>query len=324
MRIKAYHLGPIMLKLILHRLLQGTLTLLIISFLVFVLLASSGGDAVSTLQTNQQTSEQTLATLRHIYGLDRPLPVRYVTWLSELLRGNLGQSIYFQSSVGSILWPRLLKTMTLTVAALSIASLLALSLGLAAVGRKGSLTDRLCEAIILLAASAPRLVLAILALSFLARTTLASSVTGSDDGIWLIRLLLPAFILSVPLIALLLAQTRTALTETLETEFVRTARAKGVPERTILLRHALRPALNPLITTLGYSFGGLMSGSVVVEQVMNWPGLGQVSVIAVQSRDVALLMGIVLVASAAVLAGNLAADVLLRLNDPRLREEKSF
>lgn len=324
MRVGEYHLRSGMLKLILHRLLQGILILLIISFLVFVLLASSGGDAVSALQTNQQTSEQTLATLRHIYGLDRPLPVRYAIWLSELAGGNLGQSFYFQSSVGSILWPRLLRTFALTVAALAIASLLAFSLGIAAAQRTGSLMDRLCSAIILVSASAPRLVLAILALSFLARTTLASSATGSGAGAWLLRLVLPAFILSVPLIALLLAQTRTAFRGALETEFIRTARAKGLPERLILLRHALRPALNPLITTLGYSFGGLMSGSVVVEQVMNWPGLGQLSVIAVQSRDVALLMGIVLVTSAAVLIGNLISDVLLRLNDPRLRVEKSI
>jgi peptide/nickel transport system permease protein len=134
-------------------------------------------------------------------------------------------------------------------------------------------------------------------------------------------LLPPAFILSVPLIALLLAQTRAAVSATLNEDYVRVARAKGLSERLILFRHALRPALNTLITTFGASLGGLMSGSVIVEQVMNWPGLGQLSVIAVRSRDVVLLMGIVLVTSAAVLFGNLLADVLLRLNDPRLRQE---
>lgn len=316
-----------MLKLIFYRFLQGAFILLIISVLVFALLASTGADAITSLQNNQQTSEETLATLRHIYGLDRSLPVRYANWLSEVLRGNLGQSIYFQTSVGSILWPRLIKTVELALCALFIALLFAFTLGLVAARRTDSWADRICDAIILLAASSPRLVLAILALSIIARTTLfklagtANSTMDSNFGTWLLQLLPPALILSVPLIAVLLAQTRTAVAATLETEFIRTARAKGLPERMILQRHALRPALNPLITTTGYSIGGLISGSVVVEQVMNWPGLGQLSVIAVQSRDVALLMGIVLVTSAAVLIGNLAADILLRLNDPRLRKD---
>ncbi|MBS1787362.1 MAG: ABC transporter permease [Acidobacteria bacterium] len=314
-----------MLKLIFHRFFQGVFILLIISMLVFALLASTGGDAVSALQTNSQTSEETLATLRHIYGLDRSLPVRYASWLSALFRGNLGQSLYFQTSVGNILLSRLSRTAELAVCALFIALLFAFTLGLAAAHRVGSWADRICNAIILFAASTPRLVLAILGLSITARTTLfklavaTNSTIDSSYGTWLLRLLPPALILAVPLIAVLLAQTRTAVAATLETEFVRTARAKGLSERIILQRHALRPALNPLITTVGYSIGGLMSGSVIVEQVMNWPGLGQLSVIAVQSRDVALLMGIVLVTSAAVLIGNLAADILLRLNDPRLR-----
>lgn len=319
-----------MLKLIFYRFLQGGVILLIISLLIFFLLAASGGDAVSALQNNQQTSEQTIASLRQIYGLDRPFLVRYANWLSEALSGSLGQSIYFQAPVWSIIRPRLANSASLATVAMLIALLVAFVLGLAAARKENSLVDRFCDAIILLASSTPRLVLAILALSFLARTTLFSSAMASSSatefGIsyWLFRILPPALILSVPLIALLLAQTRSAVRTTLAEEYVRTARAKGLPERMILLRHALRPALNPLITTFGYSIGGLISGSVVVEQVMNWPGLGQLSVIAVQSRDVALLMGIVLVSSAAVLIGNLAADILLRLNDPRLRKETTF
>ena len=319
-----------MLKLIIYRFLQGCVTLLIISLLVFFLLAASGGDAVSALQNNQQTSEQTIATLRQIYGLDRPLLVRYTSWLSEAARGSLGQSIYFQAPVWSVIRPRLLSSAVLATAAMLIALLVAFVLGRAAARKENSLVDRLCGVIILLASSTPRLVLAILVLSFLTRTTLFRSTAFLDSAPepgslnWLFRILPPALILSVPLIALLLAQTRSAVRAALDQEYVRTARAKGLPERIVLLRHALRPALNPLITTFGYSIGGLISGSVVVEQVLNWPGLGQLSVIAVQSRDVALLMGIVLVSSAAVLVGNLIADVLLRLNDPRLRKESTF
>lgn len=311
-----------MLKLIFYRFAQAALILLLISFLVFVLLASAGGDAISDLQTNPQTSEQTLATLRQLYGLDRPLPVRYAMWLGELAGGSLGQSIYFQAPVWSVIQPRFWNTVALAMAAMSIALAFAATLGLAAARQTGSLADRFCDLTILLTSSTPRLVLAILALSLLARTSLVGGTTTDlPTGTWILRLLPPAFILSVPLIALLLAQTRAAVSETLREDYVRVARAKGLSERLILFRHALRPALNPLITTFGASLGGLMSGSVIVEQVLNWPGLGQLSVIAVRSRDVALLMGIVLVTSAAVLFGNLLADVLLHLNDPRLRQE---
>lgn len=315
-----------MLKLIFSRLSQGIFVLLIISLLVFALLAASGGDAVSALQNNPQISEETVATLRHIYGLDRPLVIRYANWLAELARGNLGQSIYFQTPVWRIIRPRLLGTVELAVAALVISLLIALTLGIAAARRSNSWADRLCSLIVLLTSSTPRLALALITLAFIARTSVfnhsfsaADSALGLRDGIWFLRILPPACILSVPLIALFLAQTRTAIAGTLGEDFVRTARAKGLPERIVLLRHTLRPALNPLITTFGYSLGGLISGSVIVEKVMDWPGLGQLSVIAVQSRDVPLLMGVVLVASATVLAGNLLADILMRLNDPRLR-----
>jgi peptide/nickel transport system permease protein len=306
-----------MLKLILSRLAQGFLVLLVISLLIFVLLDTVGGDAVSALRDNPRVSEETIERLRRVYGLDRPLIVRYTNWLVNLTRGDLGQSLYFQAPVCRVIRPRLLRTAAMVAVAMAISGSIAILLGVAAARRSGGWVDRLCGFIILLAASTPRLVLALLALAIIARTTLFDSMVW--NGPWLLRVLPPAFILSVPLIALFLAQTRLAIKMALEEEFVRTARSKGLPERLILLRHTLRPALNPIITIFGYSLGGLMSGSVIVEKVMNWPGLGQLSVMAVHNRDVPLLMGVVLVASAAVLIGNLVADVFLRLNDPRLR-----
>jgi ABC-type dipeptide/oligopeptide/nickel transport system permease component len=174
----------------------------------------------------------------------------------------------------------------------------------------------------MLASSTPRIVLALVALAFAARTSLFS--VGADAGGTngsVLNILLPAFVLSVPLIALFLAQVRDGLGAALREEFVQVARAKGLSERVVTLRHALRAALNPLITIFGYSIGGLVSGSVIVETVLGWPGLGLLSVLSVRSRDVPLLMGVVLVTSTAVLVGNLVADILLRFNDPRLRED---
>ncbi|MGH9838944.1 MAG: ABC transporter permease [Blastocatellia bacterium] len=311
-----------MLKLILYRLLQGLLVLLIVSLLIFTLLAAAGGDALTALGNDPRVSEETMVALRRIYGLDQPLMARYAQWLAAAAQGGLGHSFYFQAPVASIIWPRFLRTMAVATVALIIAWTIALTLGIIAARRAGGWVDRVCSALVLLASSTPRLVLALLTLAFAVRTARFSAggpTSELEAGAWLQRLLPPAFVLSCPLVALFLAHTRANVGAMLNEDFVRVARAKGLPERTILLRHALRPALGTLITIFGYSLGGLVSGSVIVEKVLGWPGLGQLIVIAVESRDVPLLMGAVLVTATAVLLGNLLADILLRLNDPRLR-----
>ncbi len=310
-----------MLKLILSRLLQGILVLLVVSMLTFALLAAAGGDALTTLRNDPLVSDRTLEEQRRVYGLDQPLTVRYVRWLGGIARGEMGESFSFRAPVWTILWPRLLNTLSLAIVALLLAWAVALPLGSAAARRPRGWLDKLCGTVVMLASSTPRIVLALVALAFAARTSLFN--IGGGAGGSLLNILLPAFVLSVPLIALFLAQVRDGLGAALREEFVRVARAKGLSERVVMLRHALRAALNPLITIFGYSLGGLVSGSVIVETVLGWPGLGLLSVLAVRSRDVPLLMGVVLVTSTAVLVGNLIADVLLRFNDPRLREDSA-
>ncbi len=316
---------PFVLKLIVNRVLQGILVLLFISALVFWLLAGTGGDALSALSADPLVSSETIENLRRIYELDQPLHVRYGRWLAGVFRGELGESFFYRAPVASLLWPRLRATLQLAAAALLIAWAVALALGTLAARRKGRWLDRCCELLILLATSTPRIVLALVALAVAARTSVFS--TGAEPGTAgsfaaLKNVLLPALVLSVPLVALFLAQVRDGLGEALGEEFVQVARAKGLPESVVILRHALRAALNPLITIFGLSLGGIMSGSVIVETVLGWPGLGQLAVVAVRSRDVPLLMAVVLVTATAVLAGNIIADILLRLNDPRLREHE--
>jgi peptide/nickel transport system permease protein len=309
------------LKLILSRSLQGILVLLVVSMLTFSLLAAAGGDALTMLRNDPLVTERTLEEQRHIYGLDQPLAVRYARWLGSLARGQMGESFSFRAPVWTILRPRLLSTLSLASTALLIAWIIALGLGSMAARCPRSWIDKLCGVVIMLASSTPRIVLALAALALAASTSLFSIGAGAKGtGGSLLNLLVPAFVLSVPLIALFLAQVRDGLAAALHEEFVQVARAKGLSERVVTLRHALRAALNPLITIFGYSLGSLVGGSVIVETVLGWPGLGQLSVIAVRSRDVPLLMGVVLVTATAVLVGNLIADILLRFNDPRLRE----
>jgi peptide/nickel transport system permease protein len=291
--------------------------------LTFALLAAAGGDALTALRNDPLVTERTIEEQRHIYGLDQPLAIRYTRWLAGLVRGEMGESFSFRAPVWTILRPRLLNTLSLAATALLIAWAFALTLGSLAARRPRSWIDKLCDVLILLASSTPRIVLALAALAFAASTSLFSIGSGATSSAGsLLNILLPATVLSVPLIALFLAQVRDGLTHALHEEFVQVARAKGLSERVVTLRHALRAALNPLITIFGYSLGGLVSGSVVVETVLGWPGLGQLSVMAVRSRDVPLLMGVVLLTATAVLIGNLIADILLRLNDPRLRADE--
>jgi peptide/nickel transport system permease protein len=308
------------LKLILSRLFQGLIVLLVVSALTFALLAAAGGDALTSLRNDPLVTERTLEEQRRVYGLDQPLPTRYVRWLAGAAKGQMGESFSFRAPVWTIIAPRLLNTLSLAAVALIIAWIIALMLGSLAARRPRSWIDKIASALILLASSTPRIVLALAALAIAARTSLFSMGAGNQAGAHL-NILLPALVLSVPLIALFLAQVRDGLGTALNEEFVQVARAKGLSEKRVVLGHALRAALNPLITIFGYSLGGLVSGSVIVETVLGWQGLGQLSVMAVRSRDVPLMMGVVMVTATAVLIGNLIADILLRLNDPRLRAE---
>ncbi len=318
-----------MLKLVLTRIAQGACVLLVVSLLTFALLAAAGGDALAALRDSPLVSEQALNEMARVYGFDQPFAVRYWRWLADVLRGDFGQSFYFHAPVAAVIWPRLLRTLGLAAVALVVAWSVALTLGWRAAARPGGWADRASELVILLTASTPRLVLALLMLALLARTSLLNAgaagpaAGGVASGFGWLSVWPPALVLATPLVALFLAQARDNLRAALAEDFVRVARSKGLPETTIVWRHALRAALNPLITIFGSSLGGVVSGSVVVETVLNWPGLGELSVIAVRQRDVPLLLGVVLVTATAVLVGNLVADILLRLNDPRLRDGSS-
>lgn len=312
-----------MLKLIFSRALQGMVVLVVVSALTFALLAAAGGDALGELSTEGTASEASLQEMRRVYGLDEPLAVRYLRWLGQLARGRMGESFYYHAPVATIIWPRLLRTLALAAVALIIAISTSLALGALAARRRGSLWDRASEIVILLTASTPRIVLALVALAIAARTSVFPIGGAGAEETWAdfspLRIVLPAVVLSVPLIALFLAQVREGLSHALAQEFVQVARAKGLTERAVIMRHALRDALNPLITLFGYAFGSVVSGSVIVETVLGWSGLGSLGVTAVRTRDVPLLLGVVMITATAVLTGNLIADILLRLNDPRLR-----
>jgi peptide/nickel transport system permease protein len=327
-------LSTAILQLVLKRLAIAVPTLLLISLLSFALVNAAPGDALAELRQDPRVTEETVQRLREQYGLDRPLLARYGTWLSGAVRGDFGTSLSERLPVTKLIGARLGNTLKLSLTATLLALLLALPLGALAAKQRGAWLDRVTSAFALVSISTPRLVLAIIALVFAARTGLfpignVRSLNVAND--WsaaslldgLHHLVLPAVVMSLPLIAVYLRQTRNGLLEVLSADFIRTARAKGLREWTVFGKHAARVAAGPLITLLGYAIAALLSGSVVVETVMSWPGIGQLAVNATRTRDIPVLMAIVLLAGVMLLLGNLIADVLQLIADPRLRASSS-
>jgi ABC-type dipeptide/oligopeptide/nickel transport system permease component len=304
------------LKLITGKLIQGVLMILIVSAVTFALLGAAGGDALTSLRDNPQISEATIENLRRVYGFDQPLPVRFAKWFAGALIGDLGESISFRVPVGGLIATRLLNTLYLSAAALAFALFISLTLSFLAARSPGKTIRIVIEALVLLTASTPRIVLALLVL--MATAMMAGSAIAVGSGS-LFSFTLTAIVLASPLIAIFLAQAHEQLTAAMNEDFVSLARAKGLSEGVLIMRHASRAALGPLLTLFGLSLGGLLGGSVIVETILGWPGIGSLMVSAVRTRDVPLVMGIVLVASVAVWLGNTLAEVLQVVNDDRLR-----
>lgn len=303
-----------MLKLIARKLVQGLMMIFIVSAVTFALLSLAGGDALTSLRDNPQISQATIENLRRVYGLDQPLAVRYFTWLNGAVVGELGESMYFRVPVRSLVASRFVSTLFLGIAALAIAVALAFVLGIAAARYRSKTLSRFVEFIVFFTASTPRIVLALVALAIVAQITAANIDAASAAGFWL-----AAVALAAPLISIFLAQFHDGLTRTMGEDFIQLARAKGLSEGVVIMRHAIRAALNPVLTVFGLSLGGVLGGSVIVESVLGRQGLGALMVSAVRGRDLPLVMGIVLVTSTAVWLGNTIAEVLQAVNDKRMR-----
>ncbi|HSI88298.1 MAG TPA: ABC transporter permease [Pyrinomonadaceae bacterium] len=295
---------------------QGVLMIAVVSAASFALLSSAGGDAFSRLRENPQVSQETIDRLRAVYGLDRPLPERYAGWLGSALTGDLGESLYFRLPVAGLVAQRLGNTLMLAALALAMALVVAVSLSYLSVRYRIPGLGAAIEGSILFTASVPRIVLALVGLLIIA-------AAPAEGRTWLTSLIAAAA-LGSPLVAVFLAQMSRGLAEAMGEDFVRLARAKGLSETRIILRHAWRAAVNPVITLFGLSIGALVGGSVIVETILGWPGIGALTVTAVQNRDVPLVMGVVLITAVAVWLGNTIAEMLQVVNDKRLRNAENI
>ncbi|MBY0298001.1 MAG: ABC transporter permease [Methylobacterium sp.] len=305
--------------------LAGLVPVLIgLSLIVFLIMALIPGDPALAILGPYATPES-LARVRAELGLDRSLPVQYAAWLGHVLAGDLGRSHSLNRPVLDEVGERFAATLVLAGAALVLAALIGLLVGIVAAVRQGGTADRLATLAVLVGISMPSFwlgLLLILLVSVRWRLLPVSgmyAITGGEDlSDLLAHLVLPAVTLAVVAAGVIARLTRSAMLEVLRQDFVRTARAKGVPERRIIVAHALKAALVTVIPVIGIQAGFVLGGAVYVETVFQWPGIGRMLVNAIATRDVLLVQGGVLVVATAYVLFNLAADLLQRLLDPRI------
>jgi len=321
-----------MLKLIIRRLLQAIPLLLAVSFITFFLLFHSPGDYLSRLRLDPKISTELIEREAARLGLDKPFYVVWAKWLWGIVRhGDFGQSFSFKIPVADLIAARLYATFLLALTSTTFAWLLGVPLGMIAAVKHNKLPDRLASAIAFLGLSIPSVLLALLAVYFAATTNWFPTTGMRSDYAWQMtskwerfkdiawHLVLPTIVLGMGGLAIYTRQMRSNLLETLHADYMRTALAKGISYPRAVTKHALRNAINPLITLFGFAFADLLSGAVLVENVMAWPGLGRLIIEAYFSKDMFVVASSVLMGTIMLILGNLLADILLAWTDPRIR-----
>ena len=312
-----------MLNFLPRRLLQLLPTLFIVSVLIFGLQQLLPGDP-ALVMAGEEGSPEVIEQIRRQYRLDQPLPVQYLYWMGGVLQGDLGESMRIKQPVSQLIAEKLPVTLQLATMAMLFALLIGIPAGIVSAVKRGTAWDTAANVVALAGLSTPNFWLGIMMI-FLFSVGLgwlpASGYVSLFEDPWqsLATTVMPAFVLGSGIAAVLMRHMRSALLQALAADYVRTARAKGLLEQQVVLRHALRNALTPVITLGALEFGTLLSGAVLTEQVFSVPGLGKLIVDAVFNRDYAVVQGVVLVTATVYILLNLLADVLYVLANPRLR-----
>lgn len=283
--------------------------------MVFFLIHIVPGDPVEQMLGEGAAPGQA-AQLRHSLGLDRPLYVQYGRYLADVVRGDLGQSFKFQAPVRQVIFERYPATLQLAFLALLVCAAIAIPAGVIAAHRRGSNEDRAIGVFTLLGLAVPNFALGPLLITLFSIKLGWLPVSGRGGAL---NYILPAATLGAALAAILTRMVRSSMLEELSSDYVRTARAKGLSTAVVLLRHALRNALIPIVTILGLQFGTLLAGTIVTETIFSWPGIGRLTVMAISSRDYPLLQGCILVIALSYVLVNLLTDVFYAFIDPRVR-----
>lgn len=319
---------------LLRRIGHAVFLLIGVSVLAFVFTVLAPGNYFDEMRLNPQIAPETIAALRTQYELDRPLPIRYAHWVSSVLRGDMGFSFAYNSPVAPLLLVRARNTLLLTITAMLIAWGIALPLGIWSAEHRGGVSDRAISLGTAALMVIPDLALAlgILVLAAKIRWFPTGGMVSLDFESLsfiekardlLLHMALPVAALVLSVLPLLIRHVRAAVAEVLDAPFLLAAEGHGISRRTLLYRYALPAAANPLISLFGFSIGTLLSGSLLVEVVMSWPGLGPLLLEAILSRDLFVVIGGVLLSTLFLVGGNFLADLLLYWADPRIRTEAS-
>jgi peptide/nickel transport system permease protein len=312
-----------MLAYIARRLASTVLVMGIVAIFVFLLLHLSPGDPAAIIAGDNASGEQ-IAGIRRQLGLDDPLPVQFFRWLAAVLHGDLGISIFSNEPVLKLVSQRVEPTLSLALTTLIVAVTLAVSFGVLAAWKVGTFIDRALMVVSVIGFSVPVFVVGymlIYVFSINLRWLPVQGYSPIDQGLWpwFERLILPSIALGLAYVALIARITRTAMLDVLAEDYIRTARAKGVATRSMLLKHALKNAGVPIITVIGIGVALLIGGVVITETVFNIPGIGRLVVDAISKRDYPIIQGVILIFSGVYVLVNLAVDMSYTLLDPRIR-----
>ena len=306
-----------------RRLLATIPVLLIVAVVVFLMLRLTPGDPAAVIAGNAATG-QDIAEIRARLGLDRPILSQFFIWIAGMVQGDFGESFFYKKTVASLIRDRLEPTVALAIFTTILATLVSVPLGTISAYRQGSWVDRGVMAFSVIGFSVPVFVIGYLLIYFFSLKLGWFPVQGYQRlseglGGFLYRLILPSITLAIVYIALLARMTRTSVLEVLNEDYIRTARAKGLPYFTVLVAHALRNAAVPIVTVIGIGIAILIGGVVVTESVFNIPGLGRLTVDAVLARDYPTVQAVILLFSVAYVLINLGIDLLYTVLDPRIR-----
>lgn len=321
-----------MLRYFTTRLIHSLVLLIGVSALTFAFLQLAPGDFFEDMRLNPQIAPETVSALRHQHGLDRPVPVRYLHWINSVRRGEWGFSFAYNSPVAPLLWARGRNTLALTLTAMLISWLIAVPMGMSCAVRRKGWADRVCLGATSALLGVPDMLLALALLLLAVRTGWFPtggmvSLGFSELDVWgkvkdvCSHFCLPVIALVLGTVPVLARHVRAGMVEVLGSPFIAAARAHGIPRRRLLGRYALRAAASPLISLLGLAIAALLSSSLLVEVVMSWPGVGPLLWEAILARDLYVVVGAVMCSTLFLLGGNMVADALLAVADPRIRRE---
>jgi peptide/nickel transport system permease protein len=312
-----------MIRFLLRKLASTAVVMMLVAVIVFLLIHLSPGDPAAIIAGDRATLED-IARIRASLGLDQPLIYQFALWLGRLAHGDLGVSLFSHLPVGDLIVKRIEPTVSLAAATMAFAILTALPLGILAAWQVGRWVDRAIMALAIAAFSFPIFIIGYglvwgLALHWRILPVQGYTAIAGGLGPYLLHLILPALSLGLVFMALLTRMTRSTMIEVLGEDYIRTARAKGLGQMAVLLRHALKNAAVPIVTTIGNGIALLIGGVVVTESVFSIPGIGRLTIDAVTQRDFPVIQGVILVSSFTYVMVNFLIDISYRLFDPRIR-----